>query len=320
MSFKWILDELNIFRKCKQYRLPIWRCPQFLFIIMGIVIIATSVTTYGLGTSYLILDPFTVALIVMVLTTILLVITFSIVRSMEAVAEASMLKSEFISIVSHQLRSPISNLKWAIEILLSKRFSASEEKQMEYLGILKENSERMNELVGDLLMVSRIDEGRLPLSPSYFSMESLVREIVNELKVMAEGSGVELELKAPESLPQLFGDYKMLKVVVENLVDNAIRYTKNGGKVTIKLEDRQDSLIFEVGDTGIGIPRSDQRHIFEKFFRAGNAASYRTGGSGLGLYISKSIIEKSGGKIDFKSEENKGSTFWFTLPKNKIAN
>lgn len=315
MSFKWILEELNIFAQCKQYRLPIWHCPQFLFVIMGVSIMATALVTYGLGTRYFIVDPITVSLIVMALAVILFVVTFSIVRSMEGIAEASRLKSEFISIVSHQLRSPLSNLKWAIEILSSGEFGKLEAKQKEYLKILQENLERMNELILDLLTVSRIEEGRLALDKVYFSPADIVKEIVNELKVLAEASNVEVKFIASESLPQAFGDPQRIKVVVENLLDNAIRYIKDKGAVAIKLEDKPDHLLFEIKDTGVGIPKDDQMHIFQKFFRSQNALKYQTQGSGLGLHIAKSIVEKSGGKIWFKSREGEGTTFWFTMPK-----
>src|SRR3989344_5826886 len=188
MSLKGILEELNIFGKCRQYRLPIWECPQFLFLIMGIVIIATAIVTYALGTRYFVADPSTVTLIVFAITIVLFIITFSIIRGMEGLAEASKLKSEFISIVSHQLRSPLSNLKWALEVLLSKRFGNLEPKQEEYLKILQENSGRMGELVVDLLMVSRIEQGRLPLNKIQFSLAGLTKEIIQELKILAEAS------------------------------------------------------------------------------------------------------------------------------------
>lgn len=314
MSSKWILEELNIFAKCKQYRLRLWNCPQFLFLIMGTVIIASAITTYTLGTRYFVVEPTTVSMIVLVLTAILFVITFSIVRSMEGFAEASRLKSEFISIVSHQLRSPLSNLKWAAEILISQRFGKIESKQEEYLKIIQENSGRMGELVSDLLMVSRIEQGRLPLNKIQFSLGDLTKEVINELNVLAEASNVIIKMEIKEPLPKAFGDSQMIKVVVENLLDNAIRYIKERGEVFIKLKDEGGSLLFEIRDDGVGIPENDQRHIFQKFFRSQNILKYQTQGSGLGLHITKSIIEKSGGKIWFKSKEGEETTFWFTLP------
>ncbi|MBI2450371.1 MAG: HAMP domain-containing histidine kinase [Candidatus Nealsonbacteria bacterium] len=281
---------------------------------MGIVISGSAFTTYALGTRYFVVEPTTVSLIVLVVTGVLLIITFSIVRSMEGLAEASRLKSEFISIVSHQLRSPLSNLRWAAEVLVSKDFGELAPKQKEYLKIIQENNGRMGELVTDLLMVSRIDEGKLLFDKIKFSLEDLAKEVINGLKVLAEASNVAINLEVSEILPQVCSDYKMIKIVVENLLDNAIRYIKEKGKVFIKINNKNDHLLFEIRDTGVGIPKDDQRHIFQKFFRSQNILRQQTLGSGLGLHITKSIIEKSGGKIWFKSQEGVGSTFWFTLP------
>lgn len=314
MRLKWILEELNIFGKCGQYKLPLWRCPQFLFLIMGLVIVSTALVTYALGIHYFILDPGTVSLIVIIITIILFVITFSIVRGMEGLAEANKLKSEFINIVSHQLRAPLSNLKWVAEVLISERFGKLESKQREYLKILNENSGRMGELVTDLLMVSRIEQGRLPLNKSQFPLGDLIKGVINELKILAEASNVEIKFVQLGSPPQAFGDPQMIKIVVENLLDNAIRYIKEKGNVSIQLGKSGGNLLFEIKDNGVGIPKDDQRHIFQRFFRSQNILKYQTDGSGLGLHITKSVVEMSGGKIWFKSRENKGSTFWFTLP------
>jgi len=155
MSFREILEQLNIRATCKQYGLGMWRCPQFLFLLMGSVIIITALVTYFLGTRY-VADPGTVSLIVLVLTVILFVLTFSITRSLEGLAEANRLKTEFISIVSHQLRSPLSNLKWALEILVSDRFGKIDGKPAEYLQILSDNTKRMGELISSLLIFGKI--------------------------------------------------------------------------------------------------------------------------------------------------------------------
>lgn len=284
-----------------------------MFLIMGLVIIATALVTYGLGTRYYVADPPIVSLIVFIITIILFVITFSIVRSMEGLAEASMLKSEFVSIVSHQLRSPLSNLKWAAEIMFSEKFGDLGQKQKEYLAILQDNYGRMNELINDLIMVSKIEEGQLLLNKTAFSLRDLTGEVVRELKILADASNVKISVEE-EKMPHVLADIKMIKVVLENLLDNAIRYIKERGEVYVRFKNKGNNLLFEIKDTGVGIPEGDQKNIFQKFFRSKNALKYQTQGSGLGLHITKYIIEKSGGKIWFKSEENKGSTFWFTLP------
>ncbi len=314
MNFRPILEQINIRAHCKRYSLSLWQCPQFLFLLMGAVIIVTAITTYIIGTRY-ITNPDTVSLIVLVITVILFILTFSITRSLEGLAEANHLKSEFISIVSHQLRAPLSNSKWALELLTSGRCGNFEGKQEEYMKILTDNTKRMGELVSSLLMVSRIEQGRLPLLKSEFSLGDLAEEVISEFKPVASSSNIEITLKVVKApLPKAFGDSAQLKLVAENFIDNAVRYTKGEGKVEVVIEKKGKSLLFSVKDGGVGVPKEDQKHIFQKFFRSSNVLKYQTQGSGLGLYIAKSIVEKSKGRIGFKSEENKGSTFWFTIP------
>lgn len=313
MNLKKILAQLNIIGQCRQYGVSLWQCPQFLFLIMGIIIIGSTLVAYAVGTRY-IENPEIVALIVILISLILLIIAFIIVRSFEKLAEVSRMKSEFINIVSHQLRSPLSNLRWAIEILMSGRMGRVEEKQTEYFKILKENIFRMKELVSDLLIVSRIETAKLPFKKVEFSLEDLIKELVGTFGPFAKASNVEIEFKSEKNLPKIFTDQFQIRLVLENLIDNATRYIKDKGRVLIKLENRNNNFYFEIKDNGIGISKEDQKYIFQKFFRSDNALKYQTSGSGLGLYITKAIVERSGGKIGFQSEENKGSTFWFVLP------
>ena len=313
MDFKNILSQLNILAQCKRYGLSLWQCPQFLFLIMGIIIIGSTLTAYAIGTRY-IEEPELVALIILLITAILFIIAVIITRSFERLAEASRMKSEFISVVSHQLRSPLSNLRWAIELLMSGRLGKIEEKQTEYFRILKENSGRMGELVSDLLIVSRIETATLPQKRKEISLEDLIKKLISEFEPFAQASNVEIEFKSEENLPKILADPSQIRLVVENLLDNAVRYIKDRGKVKMLLSRRGQNLYFEIEDNGVGIPKEDQKYIFQKFFRSENILRYQTQGSGLGLYISKAIVERSGGKIGFKSQEGVGSTFWFTLP------
>jgi signal transduction histidine kinase len=237
-----------------------------------------------------------------------------ITNSFERLAEANRMKSEFISIVSHQLRSPLSNLRWTIELLMSGRLGRIEEKQTEYFKILKENSNRMMELIKDLLIVSRIETAKLPTKKIEFSLEDLVEDLIKEFTPLAQASNVKVKFGSQSDLPKIFADYSQIRLVIENFLDNAIHYIKESGLVEIKIEKRNQNLYFEIKDDGVGIPREDQRYIFQKFFRAENILKYQTQGSGLGLYISKAVVERSGGKIGFSSQEGVGSTFWFTLP------
>jgi len=307
-----ICDQFNIVKQCRKYDLTLWQCPQFLFLVMGMVIIFSTLITYAIGSKY-IEDPLLVALIVLLITAILFIIAV-ITRSFERLAEANRMKSEFVSVVSHQLRSPLSNLKWVIELLMSGRISSVSEKQLEYFKILRENSERMEELVQDLLTVSRIEQGKLPLKKEEIILEDLVKSAIKDMEIFARASNVKMEFSSEKNLPRITGDPSQLKLTVDNLLDNAIRYVKENGKVELNLKKKNSNLYFEVKDNGVGIPQNDQKYIFQKFFRSGNVKRHQTQGSGLGLYITRSIIEKSGGKIGFTSQEGVGSTFWFTLP------
>ncbi len=313
MAIEKILEQFNLLAQSRKYGVSLWQYPQFLFLIMGIITIAAILTAYAIGVQY-IAEPEIVVLIVLILSAILLMITFTITQSFEKLIEANRIKSEFVSIVSHQLRSPLSNLRWALELLMSGRLGEIEASQLDYFRILKDNSARMGELVKDLLIVSRIEQGRLPLKKSEFFLTDLIKDVISEFTPFARAFNVEISLETIDNLPKIFADSSQLKLTIENFLDNAIRYIKEKGKVEIKLKRKDNSLYFKVKDNGVGIPKEDQKYIFQKFFRSSNVLRYQTQGTGLGLYIAKSIIEKSGGKIGFQSEEKKGTTFWFTIP------
>ncbi len=313
MKFKEIISQLNIAGQCRKYGLPLWQCPRFLFLVMGIFIIVSTLIIYAVGSRY-IEDPEIVALTVILITVILFIIATVITNSFERLAEANRMKSEFVSVVSHQLRSPLSNLKWAVDFLMSGRIKDVSKKQIEYFKILKENISRMTELIADLLIVSRIEQKKFPLKKESFIMTNLVKEVIKRVEIFARASNVEIKSETKDNLPEIFGDPSQLKLVVENLLDNAVRYIKGRGRVKVKVEKQNKNIYFEVKDNGVGIPKEDQKYIFQRFFRSANVMRHQTEGSGLGLYIAKSIIEKSGGKIGFNSQENKGSTFWFTIP------
>ncbi|MDO8436161.1 MAG: HAMP domain-containing sensor histidine kinase [bacterium] len=313
MEVKETISQFNIPGQCKKYGLPLWQCPQFLFLIMGATIIVSILVAYIVGERY-IEDPQIIVLIVLFVAAILFIMASIIIRSFEKLAEVSKMKTEFVNIVSHQLRSPVSNLKWVIEFLISGKIEKTAEKQQEYLQILKENTEKMEELISDLLIVSRIEQGEFLPKKEKISLDDLIEKAIKEAELFTQASNLKIEFKKNKELLQVNADPFQLKLAIDNLLDNAIRYSKEKGGIEIKLEEKNKTLFFEIRDNGVGIPKEDQKHIFQKFFRSGNALKHKTEGSGLGLYIVKSIIEKSGGKIGFKSQEGQGSTFWFSLP------
>ena len=327
MAIREIVSELNIVEQAKKYGIPWWQHPQFLFLVFGFLILFSGTLSYILGRRY-VEDPQVVALLIIIFTGVSLTVAFLITRGFERLAQAARIKSEFVSIVSHQLRSPLSNLAWWLEFLMSGRAGKIEESQTGYFQILKENSSRMQELVNDLLVVSRIDEGTLPWVCKEFSFGELLNAILAEYEPYIKASNIQLQVQGQNDLPRVVGDSSQLRHVVANLLENAIRYSakkhaqgvRAGGRessITIRYQKKGKNLLFEIIDNGVGIPKEDQRYIFQKFFRSSNALRHETQGSGLGLYIAKSIIERGKGSIGFRSQERAGSTFWFTMPLSK---
>ena len=313
MKFKEVLKQLNIFSLCRQYYLPFWQCPHFIFLILSIIIISSSLFTYFLG-NHLIQDPLIVTLLVLFLVTLLFILGFILIQGFQKLAETNRLKSEFINILSHQLRSPLSNLRWCLELMMSGRINPVSQKQLEYFQILKDNSDRMRELLKDLLIVNRLETANLPLKFSKFSFKDLLNSLIDEFKNYATAFNVKIKLEFDPDLNEIFSDSEKVRIVIENLLDNAIRYSKKKGEVKMLVEKKGKNLYFKIEDNGIGIPKEDQNFIFQKFFRATTASKTHARGTGLGLYIAKSIIKQLRGKIGFKSQEEKGSTFWFLIP------
>ena len=313
MNIKDFFVQLNIPAQCKKYSISLWQCPQFLFSVMGVIIIFSTVSVYAIGCNY-IENPMTVALLVLLLTVILFILSFIITQSFEKLAEASRMKTEFINIVSHQLRAPLTNLKWSVEILSSGELDHIKEKHEEYFSILKENSKRMEDLIDDLLVVSRLEQGRLPLNKQEISLDELIEKIIFGFNSFIKASNIKISFKKEKKPFLVDTDSRQIKIVIENFLDNAIRYINKNGKINVYLGVKGKNAYFEIKDNGVGIPKKDQRYIFQKFFRSKNALRRQTHGSGLGLFIAKSIIEQLGGKIGFDSKENQGATFWFRLP------
>lgn len=259
-------------------------------------------------------DPVVIILIIVFLSIFLLSTSTIITQGFERLAEANRLKSEFISIVSHQLRAPITNIQWTTEILMSGRLGPIEEKQTEYFRILKENLARIAETISDLLTVSRIETGRIALRKEEIFLPDLIKTLIKDFELFSKASNIEVFFSFDKDIPRIFTDQTLVRLVIENLFDNALRYSKGKGKIEIELSTKKGCAQFKIQDYGVGIPAADKPHIFQKFFRASNIMRYQTQGSGLGLFIAKSIATVLSGKIWFESAEGKGTTFWFTLP------
>lgn len=228
--------------------------------------------------------------------------------------EVDRMKSEFISIVSHQLRTPLTSLKWNLEILKDPKLKLNEQEKDKSIDNAIKANENIIELVNNLLDISKLEAGRLVLTKTPTKIEDLVNTAVAYYKDITAKKQITLNTTFEKDLPEIIVDPRLTYEIYSNLISNAVKYTPKGGNVNIKIYIKQQQLCTEITDSGVGIPLKDQNKIFEKFYRADNAKRQFADGSGLGLYFVKSVIESHGGTITFESVENKGSTFRFTLP------
>ena len=222
--------------------------------------------------------------------------------------------TEVTSVISHQLKTPLAGIKSSIEVLLSGDLGALDIKQREYLALALDGANKMIGLVKNLLDASRIDEGRMQLAPEPTDIGALAKDVVDDLTTFAMAKNTTLSMTLEENLPKTSVDAVKIHEVISNLVYNAIRYNKGKGTVTVSVRRDGHDILFSCVDTGIGIGEGDKSKIFSKFYRSPDVSALAPDGSGLGLYISKAIIEKSGGKIWFESDVGRGSTFSFSLP------
>ncbi len=224
-------------------------------------------------------------------------------------------KSEFISIAAHQLRTPLSAMKWTLHMVINGDEGPLNPPQHELLSNGYKTNEKMIQLVNDLLNVARIEEGRFGYDFKSDDLMKVVESVVDAAEVSAREKSVTITVATPEGKPPLFVfDASKVTLALQNLVDNAVKYTPAGGTVSLTLLIRGESLEIEVRDTGIGIPSGQINMLFTKFFRADNALRTQTDGSGLGLYLAKNVAVRHGGSLRVESEEGVGSTFFFSLP------
>lgn len=221
-------------------------------------------------------------------------------------------KIEPVSLAAHQLRTPLSAVRFSLKMLLGGSMGKISGEQKEVLEKTYKKVEEMISLVNDLLGRDRI-YGSLEKTPT--DMEEIVSSVINSCAEEMEMKKIAFECEKPaEKIPKIMADGKKIKLVVQNLFDNAIKYTPAGGKIVSSLKTDGKEVVFRIRDSGIGIPEDQKKRLFNKFFQAANAAGADTGGFGLGLFIAKNIINAHNGKIWFDSKENAGSTFYFSLP------
>ena len=239
-------------------------------------------------------------------------------RDISRIKAVERMKTEFISLASHQLRTPLSAVKWFGEMLMDGDAGKLTKVQEKYVSKINESNEREIQLVNALLNVSRIESGKIIVSPKPTNLKKMVEGILSDMKVNIAGENKVLQYTIDKNVPEVVIDADLIRHVYSNLLNNALKYTNDGGKITVQIYLKGNKVITEVKDNGIGIPKEEQKRIAEKFFRGSNALKKETEGSGLGLYLAKTIVESSGGTIWFDSVEGKGTTFKFSLPVRSI--
>jgi len=240
--------------------------------------------------------------------------TVSVFRDVTAEVEAERAKTEFVSTVSHELRTPMTSIKGYADLLLMGAVGALTEDQDKFLTIIKNNTDRLTTLVSDLLDISRIESGRVDLSPQRMQVSGAIAQVVMALGARAEGKGLTLRSETPEGIPDVVANPDRVIQILTNLVANAHQYTPPGGEIVVSARAHDEEVHISVSDTGIGIAAEDQERLFSRFFRADDPIVQETPGTGLGLAIVKSLVEMYSGRIWVESELGEGSRFTFTLP------
>ena len=239
---------------------------------------------------------------------------FIIFRDTTKDKEVEQTKTEFISLASHQLKTPLSTINWYSEMMLTGDAGKLTKEQNRYVEEIYHGIQRMIELVNDLLNISRIDLGTITIKPEIVDFKEVTESVLSELFPQIKNKKIKVEKKYDKTMPQIVLDSKLARIICQNLLSNAVKYTPANGKVFISINKVKNKLLIKIADTGIGIPKEEQAKIFSRLFRAKNAKEKLTEGTGLGLYIVQLAVEKLNGKVWFESIENGGTTFYVSIP------
>ena len=232
----------------------------------------------------------------------------------KACINKSDLMKEYVSIASHQLRGPMASLKWYGNLLAKGDAGSLTKKQKEYIKRMNISTQRLISLVDDFLDVSVIELGEAKFKKTNVDIPRLVKNIIDNNKYLLHQKTVKSRFSNQLDKHTLKIDAELVREVYANLISNAVKYSKRGGKINVKLYKKGKEVVLEVKDFGLGIPDEEQKHITDKFFRASNALKSGTKGTGLGLYTTWLLLQRMDGKIWFESKEGKGSTFWVSIP------
>ena len=223
-------------------------------------------------------------------------------------------KEDFISTATHQLRSPLVGMKWTLDMLIQGEAGKISADQKSWLKAAYTSNERVISMVDSMLNAMRIEAGEVKFTKTEIDINVLMKDLVEELIPAAKEKKIDVSMDFDETIYPIQGDEEKLRVAFQNLVHNAIKYTPDNGEVSIKITKEEGNVKIVIKDTGIGIPPDERKDMFRRFFRGSNAMLSDTNGTGLGLYITKNVVERHNGQIWFETEMDKGTTFYIAMP------
>lgn len=235
-------------------------------------------------------------------------------RTNQELKELNRMKSSFISTVSHELRTPMTSIKNSLELMGHKKTGALNESQKRFLEMAIRNITRLSRIINDLLDLTRLEDGRVRFQFSDVDLAGVVQHALITFKPQAETQSLKLKANLPPSLPTVYADPARVEQILANLINNAIKFTPGGGRITVSARVVGEEVEVSVKDSGIGLSPEEQAQVFERFYQAGNSRSRSGKGTGLGLYIAKQLVEAQGGSIGVEATRGRGSRFFFTLP------
>ncbi len=304
----------NLKNESKEFGIPIWKLPDVVLITMAVINIIVMVGTYFLATKYD-NDPGKVIILVAIEAAIITIIGNVLSESAKKIVETTKLKKEFIQIISHQMRSPLTTMKWQIELLKKKAAENLNKKQIEQIDRIYEENERLTNMIADILNMSRIDKNLEHLIYSDIALENVVSECITMLSGFAKFKKIEFDFKGNRRKNMVCVDNEKMKIAIVNVIENAISYSKKGKTIKITTKPDGEFVALKIKDQGIGIKEGEQEIVFNKFYRGEGGKKAQPEGTGLGLFMTKKVIEQMGGTITLKSKEAKGSEFTMRFPR-----
>lgn len=304
-------EDTSIIQQLRRLGLSFWQWPPVIFAIM--IVVTLGVTFFV--SSQFILGIREAVLIVAILGVFYLLFGYFIFSSFRKMVEAQRMEEQMYFLTSKQLKAPLQGLEDAAQFL--EKEMRPDERVRSHISEIQDSTRKMKRAVDFFLQIREFEKGEAEIELESFKLGDLIRSEIEDFNELVRDTGFDLILEIPSNLPRARGNRDKVGIVIQNYIDNAVKYSPAGGRITIKVERRQDEIKFSVSDQGIGISEKDKKFVFKKYFRASNAKGIIGKGTGMGLYISKLIIEACGGEVGFESEKDAGSEFWFTLPASR---